>query len=131
MRPSVNHSKASSRPRRVSAFAAGRSTTSLRAEISRHIGSAVKSGSRRRQLLIGSSAIRPDLWTASNENRSGPEGHQSCAVMGTVAATPRVAVDWRGIGAVTLLDAGVTRDQRGVVRVPYRYPDGTTAKTKV
>jgi hypothetical protein len=51
--------------------------------------------------------------------------------MATVAATLRVAVDWKGIGAVTLLDAGVTRDRRGLVRVPYRYPDGTTAKTKV
>ena len=26
---------------------------------------------------------------------------------------------------------GVTRDRRGFVRVPYRYPDATTAKTKV
>jgi len=42
-----------------------------------------------------------------------------------------VAVDWKGIGALTLLKAGVTRDRRGQVRIPYRYADGTTVKAKV
>ena len=42
-----------------------------------------------------------------------------------------VAVGWKGIGAVTLLAAGVTRDQLGRVHVPYRYADGLPAKSKV
>lgn len=42
-----------------------------------------------------------------------------------------IAVDWKGIGAVTLFDAGVTRRPNGLVDVPYRYEDGTVAKTKV
>jgi hypothetical protein len=42
-----------------------------------------------------------------------------------------VAVDWKGVSAVTLWEAGVTRDRRGLVRVPYRLPDGRTAKSKV
>ena len=42
-----------------------------------------------------------------------------------------VAVGWKGIGAVTLLDAGVTRDRLGRVYVPYRYANGATAKSKV
>jgi hypothetical protein len=36
-----------------------------------------------------------------------------------------IAIDWKGIGVVALLDAGVTRDERGVVHVPYRLKDGT------
>jgi hypothetical protein len=42
-----------------------------------------------------------------------------------------IAIDWKGIDACTLLDAGVTRSSRGVVRVPYRLPDGTMFREKL
>lgn len=42
-----------------------------------------------------------------------------------------VAVDWKGISAVALWEAGVTRDRRGLVRVPYCGVDGKTLKAKV
>jgi hypothetical protein len=37
-----------------------------------------------------------------------------------------IALDWKGIGSIALLDAGVTRDSRGVVHIPYRLEDGAT-----
>jgi hypothetical protein len=42
-----------------------------------------------------------------------------------------IAVDWKGIDAVTLLDAGVTRSSSGVVRVPYRDSMGDESNAKL
>jgi hypothetical protein len=42
-----------------------------------------------------------------------------------------IAVDWKGIAAVTLLDAGVTRSSSGVVRVPYRDSVGAESNAKL
>ena len=58
-----------------------------------------------------------------------PDGHAASAPSRPDLLS--IAVDWKGIGAITLLDAGVSRDGRGLVRVPYRNPDAKTAKTKV
>jgi hypothetical protein len=42
-----------------------------------------------------------------------------------------IAVDWKGLDAATLLEAGIERDVRGVVRVPYRYASGAEANAKL
>jgi hypothetical protein len=42
-----------------------------------------------------------------------------------------VAVDWKGLSAVVLSEAAVTRDRRGLVRVPYFGLDGLLVKSKV
>lgn len=43
----------------------------------------------------------------------------------------RVPVDWKGLSSAVLLEAGVYRDERGQVRVPYRLPGGAVYNEKV
>jgi hypothetical protein len=42
-----------------------------------------------------------------------------------------IAVGWKGIDALTLLDAGVTRSASGVVRVPYRDSEDSERNAKL
>ena len=42
-----------------------------------------------------------------------------------------VPLDWKGLGSVVLWEAGVYRDERGLVRVPYRLPGGALHNEKV
>jgi hypothetical protein len=48
-----------------------------------------------------------------------------------LSQTPSVPLDWKGLGAVVLWEAGVRRDERGLVRVPYRLAGGTVHNEKV
>lgn len=43
----------------------------------------------------------------------------------------QLAVDWKQLDSLTLLEAGVTRREDGTVVVPYRRPDGTTVREKL
>ena len=43
---------------------------------------------------------------------------------------PGPALDWKRLSALTLFEAGVTQ-QRGIVRVPYRLPDGREHNAKL
>jgi hypothetical protein len=45
--------------------------------------------------------------------------------------TSTIAAGWKGLPAVQLVDAGVTRRQDGLVRVPYRLVDGSEHNAKL
>lgn len=57
--------------------------------------------------------------------------HRQRVVGRTVTNRRTVPLDWKGLGAVGLWEAGVYRDDRGLVRVPYRLPGGALHNEKV
>ena len=51
--------------------------------------------------------------------------------MATEHRLPRIAVDWKNLPALLLLEAGVWRDPHGLVHVPYRREDGSVFREKM